>query len=255
MNKAELAKIMFSEVKQESNLNNESNTKSDNESNKIILSDADLKIIVEQTGCSKEDAKIYFEKNNGDLENTIIDYLESTNVLQKVKPIELISDDNLLNDDIATIDKIATYRDILYKKDLIFQGKFNEDIDVSIIELQYVSFKPDTTEYRKLTFKGNKDDFISEVIQPYINNKITSEKEENEKEEGNPDNKIIIKTVIREGLNLAKKWGFIKPVLIYNPNSTETVNELATKFMYRSGHFAIGETIKGPAILVNNWIM
>jgi hypothetical protein len=260
MNKAELAKVMFSEVEPESK---SKETPQEEELNKITLSTDDLKIIVEQTGCSEEDAKIYFEKNNGDLENTIIDYLESTNVLQKPKELEFVSDDNLLNDNISTLDKMATYRDILYKKDLIFQSKFNEGMDVSVIELKYVAFKQDTKEYRKLTFKGNKDDFITEVIQPYINNKVVSTEssestentEEAPKEEGNPDYKIIIKTILREGLNIAKKWGFTKPVLIYNPNSTEIINELATKFMYRSGHFAIGEVIKGPAILVDNWIM
>ena len=39
-------------------------------------SEEELKIIINQTSCSEEDARIFFNKSKGDLEETIFNYLE-----------------------------------------------------------------------------------------------------------------------------------------------------------------------------------
>mgnify|MGYP000208945998 FL=1 len=47
-------------------------------------SEDELKIIIEQTSCTDEDAKNFFHKNKGDLESTIFDYLESNEIISKL---------------------------------------------------------------------------------------------------------------------------------------------------------------------------
>ena len=75
-----------------------------------------------------------------------------------------------------------------------------------------------------------------------------------------PEKKIILKTIVKKGLVMAKKWGCSKPVLAYmeveeKDRTDETFNKLATKFMVNSGHFDETQKIYGPAIIIDNWIM
>jgi hypothetical protein len=131
----------------------------------------DLRIMIQQTSCSEDEANEYFNKNKGDLENAIIDYLESTNVLQKDHRDDLLTDQDLLKDEISTHDKMPKYRDILNKKDAIFQEKFDESSnfdDYQIVNLEYVPFSQSTNNYRKMKFKGTKEFFSLEILRPYL---------------------------------------------------------------------------------------
>ena len=88
-----------------------------------IPSEEEIKIITEQTLCSVEEAKLFFNKNKGQLEETIFDYLESNDIIKKYNKVSLVTEDELLNNNISTMDKMDTYRDILYHKDQ-YQIKF-----------------------------------------------------------------------------------------------------------------------------------
>jgi hypothetical protein len=256
--KARLAYAMFTDVekleKNAEDLNKEEKEK------KLIIQDDDMKIMIEQTSCSEGDAIKYFKKNNGNLEDAIIDYLESTNVLTKPVQKQFVSENDLLNEDISTVNKIETYREILYRKDLIFQDKFDETNDFSnstVGNYEYIPFTIDTKEYKKLKYKGNKENFSVDVLRPYL--EINNE-EQKDTTDIIPDKKIIIKTVIRNGLNMARKWGCHKPVLAYlevdeKYKTEQNINKLATKFMLRSGHFEENQFIYGPAVIIDNWIM
>jgi hypothetical protein len=131
----------------------------------------DLRIMMHQTLCTEDQANEYFNKNRGDLENAIIDYLESTEVLQKEKCDVLVSDQDLLKDEISTYDKMSKYRDILNRKDAIFQEKFDESSnfdDYQIVTLEYIPFNNTTNNYRKMKFKGTKEFFSLEILRPYL---------------------------------------------------------------------------------------
>ena len=141
-----------------------------------IPSDEELKIIIEQTLCSVEDAKLFFHKNKGQLEETIFDFLESTDVIKKYNKVSLVSEDDLLNQNISTMDKMDTYRDILYHKDQVFQSKFDESSGLTtktVDNYEYVTFNTTTKEYRKLKFKGSKEFFSTEIIRPYIEGELS----------------------------------------------------------------------------------
>jgi hypothetical protein len=291
---------------------------------KFVPTVEDLKIIMDQSGCSEEEANIFFNKNKGDLEATIIDYLESSDVLKKTVKKNLISDEELLNESLSLDDKMDTYREILYQKDKVFQANFDETSDLmkkTVNNYDYVAFKSDTKDHRKLKFKGSKELFSMDIIRPYIECEIDdiklyeisqqkykynsskggielendvkisiakpdenddedkpkqkalewTDKEDNKTENENkaedenmiatiPEKKIILKTIVKKGLNMAKKWGCSKPVLAYmeveeKDRTDETFNKLATKFMVNSGHFDETQKIYGPAIIIDNWIM
>ena len=289
--------------------------------NKFIPTTEDLKIIMEQSGCSDEEANMFFNKNRGDLEATIFDYLESSDIIKKNVRTNLISEEELLNESISLEDKMDTYREILYQKDKVFQANFDETSDLmkkTVNNYDYVAFKSTTKEHRKLKFKGSKELFSMDIIRPYIEGEIDdqkmyeisqqkykynsskgtielendvkisiakpdeddnkpkqkalewTEKEENKEEtkkdeEDNmivsiPEKKIILKTIVKKGLSMAKKWGCSKPVLDYievdeKDKTDENFNKLATKFMVNSGYFDETQKIYGPAIIIDNWIM
>jgi hypothetical protein len=288
-----------------------------------IPSDEELKIITEQTLCSVEDAKLFFHKNKGQLEETIFDFLESTDVIKKYNKVSLVSEDDLLNQNISTMDKMDTYRDILYHKDQVFQSKFDESSGLTtrtVDNFDYIPFNSSTKDYRKLKFKGSKEFFSIEIIRPYIqgelsdaeiyenskkkyvynsnkggveldNNDVqvsidkssdsnsnlaiengTTEevvkeevkeeevKEEEVKEEEVKEKKIILKTMLKDGLKIARKWGCHKPVLAFmeideKDKIEDNINKIATKFMLKSGHFDETQKIYGPAIMIDNWIL
>ena len=138
-------------------------------------SDEELKIIVEQTSSTEAEAREYFNKNKGDLEAAIFDYLESNDILKKIERPNVISDEQLLEEDISSYDKIAKCRDILYHKDLIFQKKFDEKSITGreINKFEYIPFNNKTTKFCKINFKGSKEFFSTDVIQPYLENEIT----------------------------------------------------------------------------------
>ena len=300
-----------------------------NVEHKFIPTSEDLKIIMEQSGCSEEDANKLFNKNKGDLEATIFDYLESSNVIQKIGKKNLISENELLNENISLDEKMDTYREILYNKDKVFQANFDETSGLNqktVNNYDYVAFKSSTKEHRKLKFKGSKELFSMEIIRPYVEGEITDKElydisqqkykynpvkgkvelendvkisiekpEQEEKEDDNktkqkalgwtdekdkeneketeketedstvaitpiPEKKIILKTIVKKGLNMAKKWGCNKPVLAYmevdeKEQTDENFNKLATKFMVNSGYFNETQKIYGPAIIIDNWIL
>jgi hypothetical protein len=93
------------------------------------------------------------------------------------------------------------------------------------------------------------------------NQEITEEPQaEVEPEAEEPEKKIIIKTIVKDGLNHAKKWSCNKPVLAFldveeNDKKEENINKLATKFMKASGYFKDGQYIYGPAMLIDNWYL
>ncbi len=323
-------------------------------------SEEELKIIIEQTSCSEEQAKEFFNKNKGDLENTIFDFLESNNELVKLDKPNIVSEEDLLNDNISTLDKMDTYRDILYHKDKVFQQKFDEtsNFDNRVMgSFDCVAFTPETKEYRKLKFKCSKDYFTMDILRSYIEREINdselyelsennkagkqkknshgveldrkieveitrendgkvgednvenSEEKEGEKTEKSVDNvenvendskendikkeecqktpeeqknneekkeeleevksperKLVIKTIVKKGLEMSRKWGFKKPILAYidytDTNNIEpekikeeNVNKLATKFMKNCGYFTENENIYGPVMIIDNWFI
>jgi hypothetical protein len=288
---------------------------------KFIPNPEDLKIIMEQSGCSEEEANTFFNKNKGDLEATIFDYLVSSDVLKKDVKKNMISTDDLLNENISLEHKMDTYREILYQKDKVFQANFDETSDLmrkTVNNFDYIAFKSSTKEHRKLKFKGSKELFSMEIIRPYVEGEISdqdlyeisqkkyrynsakggielendvkisiekpdekekeeedkpkqkalgwTEKEETKNEENAiettliPEKKIILKTIVKKGLSMAKKWGCNKPVLAYievdeKEQTEENINKLATKFMVNSGHFNETQKIYGPAIIIDNWIL
>jgi hypothetical protein len=288
---------------------------------KFIPNPEDLKIIMEQSGCSEEEANTFFNKNKGDLEATIFDYLVSSDVLKKDVKKNMISTDDLLNENISLEHKMDTYREILYQKDKVFQANFDETSDLmrkTVNNFDYIAFKSSTKEHRKLKFKGSKELFSMEIIRPYVEGEISdqdlyeisqkkyrynsakggielendvkisiekpdekekeeedkpkqkalgwTEKEETKNEENAiettliPEKKIILKTIVKKGLSMAKKWGCNKPVLAYievdeKEQTEENINKLATKFMVNSGHFSETQKIYGPAIIIDNWIL
>ncbi len=288
---------------------------------KFIPNPEDLKIIMEQSGCSEEEANTFFNKNKGDLEATIFDYLVSSDVLKKDVKKNMISTDDLLNENISLEHKMDTYREILYQKDKVFQANFDETSDLmrkTVNNFDYIAFKSSTKEHRKLKFKGSKELFSMEIIRPYVEGEISdqdlyeisqkkyrynsakggielendvkisiekpdekekeeedkpkqkalgwTEKEETKNEENAiettliPEKKIILKTIVKKGLSMAKKWGCNKPVLAYievdeKEQIEENINKLATKFMVNSGHFNETQKIYGPAIIIDNWIL
>jgi hypothetical protein len=298
--KAKLANAMFGNVE-----------------HKFIPTQEDLKIIMEQSGCSEEEANNLFNKNKGDLEATIFDYLESSNVIQKIGKKNLISEEELLNESISLEHKMDTYREILYNKDKVFQANFDETSGLNqktVNNYDYIAFKSTTKEHRKLKFKGSKELFSMEIIRPYIENEITDQElyqisqqkykynsakggvelendvkisiekpdetkptlkaiedkvnsETNTEESENtvdttpiPEKKIILKTIVKKGLTMSKKWGCNKPVLAYMEvdekyQTDENFNKLATKFMVNSGYFDETQKIYGPAIMIDNWIL
>ena len=72
------------------------------------------------------------------------------------------------------------------------------------------------------------------------------------------ERKIVIKTLVKNGLNIARKWGCSKPVLVYldidqKYQKEENINELATKFMRKSEYFTEEQSIYGRAIVIDNW--
>jgi hypothetical protein len=72
--------------------------------------------------------------------------------------------------------------------------------------------------------------------------------------------KVIIKTIIKKGLAMARKWGCQKPILAYmdvdeKDKTSENINKLATKFMRSCEYFNESENVYGPAIVIDNWIM
>jgi hypothetical protein len=284
-------------------------------------SEEEMKIFLQQTSSSEEDANIFFHKNKGNLENAIFDYLESFDILKKLDKPSLVNDEDLLNENISVIDKMETYRNILFHKDKVFQQKFDETsgFDANSIGVyEYVAFQPSTTEYRKLKFKGTKEYFSMEIIRSYLDGEIadkdlyeankkhkeykgnntngvsldrelevqieredevkaitdgkteevkpieTTETIEEVKEEDEeieePERKIIIKTVVKEGLTHAKKWSCNKPVLAFlevedKDKIEENINKLASKFMKACGYFKEGQYIYGPAMLIDNWYL
>jgi hypothetical protein len=268
-----------------------------------------------QTSCSEEEARDFFNKNKGDLEETIFNYLELNNDI-KVNKTKLVSVDDLLNESISVQDKMDTYRDILYHKDLIFQNKFDESSNLTgkkMEVLYYVPFDIKTTQFRKLKFKGSKDYFSLEILKPFMEREITEDalfeltknkpspkkgieldkkdteltvdnseeetkpelkaiedKKEDTQEEKKEDEeaeiikgeekKVVIKTVIKKGLAMARKWGCQKPILAYmevdeKDRTEENINKLATKFMRSCEHFDETQHVYGPAIMIDNWIM
>ena len=286
-------------------------------------SEEEMKIFLQQTSCSEEDANKFFHKNKGNLENAIFDYLESFDVIKKLDKPSLVNDEDLLNENISVIDKMETYRNILFHKDKVFQQKFDETsgFDANSIGVyEYVAFQPSTTEYRKLKFKGTKEYFSMEIIRSYLGGEIadkdlheankkhkeykgnttngvsldrelevqierenevkaiTDGKTEEVKEEVSeevteevteevkddtveePERKIIIKTIVKDGLNHAKKWSCNKPVIAFlevedKNKKEENINKLATKFMRASGYFKEDQYIYGPAMLIDNWYL
>lgn len=286
------------------------------------LSEEEMKIFLQQTSCSEEDANKFFHKNKGNLENAIFDYLESFDVIKKLDKPSLVNDEDLLNENISVIDKMETYRNILFHKDKVFQQKFDETsgFDANSIGVyEYVAFQPSTTEYRKLKFKGTKEYFSMEIIRSYLGGEIadkdlheankkhkeyqgnntngvsldrelevqierenevkpitdgkTQEEPEKTEEEQEPqepekteevkqeeEKKIIIKTIVKDGLNYAKKWSCNKPVLAFmeveeKNKIEENINKLATKFMKASGYFKENQYIYGHAMLIDNWYL
>jgi len=241
--KAKLAYAMFTDVDKI-----EKNTAILNKPKEYRPSEEDIKIIIQQTNCSEEDAGKYLHKHKGDIEKTVFDILGLLDETEHTSS-DFIKEEDLLNENISTVDKIETYRDILYHKDLIFQDKFDETSDLgqqTVINFDYIQFNTETKEYRKLKYKGNKENFTTDVIHPYF--------------VLNKDKKVIIKTIVRNGLNMVKKWGCVKPVLAYVdvedidkiPNN---MNSLATKFMVKSGHFDETQFVYGQAMVIDNWIM
>ena len=276
-------------------------------------SEEEMKIFLQQTSSSSEDANIFFHKNKGNLENAIFDYLESFDIIKKLDKPSLVNDEDLLNENISVIDKMETYRNILFHKDKVFQQKFDETsgFDANSIGVyEYVAFQPSTTEYRKLKFKGTKEYFSMEIIRSYLDGEIAdkdlyeankkhkeykgtntngvsldrelevqieredevkaitdgkTEEEvkdapEEDEEVEEPERKIIIKTVVKDGLTHAKKWSCNKPVLAFlevedTDKIEENINKLATKFMKASGYFKEGQYIYGPAMLIDNWYL
>ncbi len=279
------------------------------------LSEDDLRIIIEQTSCTEEEARKFYQKNKGNLEETIFDYLESNEIIGKLIKPQLVSDEDLLNDEISTNEKMDTYREILYHKDKVFQQKFDETSGLENRErgvFEYIAFTPKTSLFRKLKFKGSKEYFSMEVIRAYIEGEINDDqlvelskdqtkvrsttsngieldrkieveivkdpeqlkaiedkksesesevkeevKEEDEKEE---EKKIIIKTLVKKGLQSTKKWGLVKPVIAYmevdEKNKTEdNINKLATKFMRGCEYFDETQNVYGPVLVINNWFL
>ena len=297
-------------------------------------SEEELKIIMEQTSCSEDEAKKFFHKNKGDLEETIFDYLEANEILSKLDRPQMVSEEDLLNDNISTLEKMDTYRDILYHKDKVFQQKFDEtsNFDNRVMgSYDCVAFTPESTEYRKLKFKGSKDYFTMDILRSYLerelsdkelyelseNNKsskpkksqnaieldrkieveITRENEEepkvdedkkdeedkkvqedkkveedkkvdddkkveedNKDEEENKERKLVIKTIVKKGLDMGRKWGLQKPVIAFieydeKDRKEENINKLATKFMRNCSYITSDENIYGPAMLIDNWFI
>ena len=289
----------------------------------------ELKIITVQCDCSNEKAIEFFNKNKGNLEETIFDYLESNQVISRLEKPKLMCDEDLMNDNISTIDKMETYRDILHKKDMIFQNKFDETSGLNnktVNMYEFIAFQPSTTKYRKLKYKGSKDFFITDIIKAYLedeldenqlyentissNNKRSKNNKSNtvelerqmevgidrteepsnepkkqlelepskemkeqmekdkevenedkdEEEEEQFERKIVVKTLVKSGLNIARKWGCSKPVLVYleideKYQKEKNINELATKFMRKSEYFTEDQSIYGKAIVIDNWFL
>ena len=311
----------------------------------------DLRIMIQQTSCSEDEANEYFNKNKGDLENAIIDYLESTNVLQKDHHDDLLTDQDLLKDEISTHDKMPKYRDILNKKDAVFQEKFDESSnfdDYQIVNLEYVPFSQSTNNYRKMKFKGTKEFFSLEILRPYLEGTLndnelwdmskTNREKDNQKEKiklyhnvemtishENDDvsdtsdittttsdittttsdtttttsdittttsditrntsevsdittnklditeinsekekvklpsaHKVVLKKLVGQGATMAKKWTCYNPVIAFLDQESMgllEVNVLASKFMRNSGYLSGVETIRGPAIVIDNWFL
>jgi len=299
---------------------------------RYLLSEDDLKIIIEQTSCTEDEAREFYTKNKGNLEETIFDYLESNEIIGKLIKPKLVSDEELLNDNITTDQKMETYREILYHKDKVFQQKFDETSGFENRQMgvyEYIAFNPTTTMYRKLKFKGSKEYFSMEVLKSYITGEIDDaklselskdqtkaratkkdnsieldrkieveivkdhqeekkddeekkeeeeekkepeeekkepeeekkeeeKKEDEEDEEEEPEKKIIIKTIVKKGLEYTRKWGLIKPVIAYmdveeKDKKEANINALATKFMRGCGYLNDEQSIYGPAVVINNW--
>ncbi len=101
-------------------------------------------------------------------------------------------------------------------------------------------------------------DQIEEEVKDQIEEEVKDETVEEPEEE--PERKIIIKTIVKDGLNHAKKWSCNKPVLAFlevedKDKKEENINKLATKFMKASGYFKDDQYIYGPAMLIDNWYL
>ncbi len=101
----------------------------------------------------------------------------------------------------------------------------------------------------------------SEEVKAITDGKEPEQPEEVEEvEPEEPEKKIIIKTIVKDGLNHAKKWSCNKPVMAFldvedKDKKEENINKLATKFMKASGYFKEGQYIYGPAMLIDNWYL
>jgi hypothetical protein len=299
-------------------------------------SEEELKIIIEQTCCTEEEAKNFFHKNKGDLEATIFDYLESNEILSKLEKPQMVSEQDLLNDDISTLAKMDTYRDILYHKDKVFQQKFDETSNFDnrlMSSYDCIAFTPESSEYRKLKFKCSKDYFTMDILRSYLENElsdkelyelsennkstkhkkssnaieldrkfeveITHENEEEKKEDTEvveekkedaedaevveekkedvedsevvqekkeeaevkePERKLVIKTIVKKGIDMGRKWGLNKPVIAFieyveKDRKEENINKLASKFMRNCGYFTQEENVYGPSMIIDNWFI
>lgn len=90
--------------------------------------------------------------------------------------------------------------------------------------------------------------------------KVNEEPEEDKDVDEQYERKIVVKTLVKTGLNIARKWGCSKPVLVYleideKYQKEENINELATKFMRKSEYFTDDQSIYGKAIVIDNWFL
>ena len=91
-------------------------------------------------------------------------------------------------------------------------------------------------------------------------NEEPEEPEEDKDVDEQYERKIVVKTLVKSGLNIARKWGCSKPVLAYleideKYQKEENINELATKFMRKSEYFTDEQSIYGKAIVIDNWFL
>ncbi len=155
--------------------------------------------------------------------------------------------------DFFSLDIIKPFMERQITEDELFELTKNKPIAKKGIELE----KKDTEltvdkseEETKQSDEEKETDVKSEEPKEDVEDEIIKGEEK----------KVVIKTVIKKGLTMARKWGCQKPILAYmevdeKDRTEENINKLATKFMRSCEHFDETQHVYGPAIMIDNWIM
>ena len=144
----------------------------------------------------------------------------------------------------------------LYENTIAINNKKSKNNKSNTVELErQMEVGIDRTEEPKKQLELEPSKEMKEQMEK---DKVNQELKEEKDEEF--ERKIVIKTLVKTGLNIARKWGCSKPVLAYleidkKYQKEENINQLATKFMRKSEYFTDEQSIYGKAIVIDNWFL